>query len=199
MGNREDLLRGTLECLLDKGYAGTTARDITARSGTSLAAIGYHFDSTEQLLHEVIAQGFRKWRGELTTILSQNAGRPPDDLVAAVGDELTRLFKSGRQLFSVFLEALALTDRSDLIQQQASATYREDRAGVASMLRAIRGEPHADDVTLASALLAVVDGLVIQHLISPEDAPSPRAVLELLAPVIRGGANQRRARPKGRR
>ncbi|MEA2498051.1 MAG: hypothetical protein QOH26_456, partial [Actinomycetota bacterium] len=50
MGNREALLEGALEALLDKGYAATTARDIAARSRTSLAAIGYHFGSTEQLL-----------------------------------------------------------------------------------------------------------------------------------------------------
>ncbi|MET1071471.1 MAG: TetR family transcriptional regulator, partial [Umezawaea sp.] len=33
MGNREDLLVGAKRCLLDKGYARTTARDIATEAG----------------------------------------------------------------------------------------------------------------------------------------------------------------------
>src|SRR6185437_10410782 len=50
MGNREDLLEGAKRCLLEKGYRATTARDIAAASGVSLAAIGYHFGSKEALM-----------------------------------------------------------------------------------------------------------------------------------------------------
>lgn len=69
MGNRDALLDGALRCLLDEGYARTTARDIAAASGTSLAAIGYPFRSTEQLLQEAVAEGFRRWRSQFTLVL----------------------------------------------------------------------------------------------------------------------------------
>lgn len=49
MGHREDLLEGAKRCLLEKGYARTTARDIGAASGTNLASIGYHYGSKEAL------------------------------------------------------------------------------------------------------------------------------------------------------
>ena len=52
MGNREDLLAGAKRCLYEKGYASTTARDIATASGTSLAAIGYHFGSKEALMNQ---------------------------------------------------------------------------------------------------------------------------------------------------
>ena len=46
MGNREALLLGAKCCLLEKGLARTTARDIGGAAGVSLAAIGYHFRSS---------------------------------------------------------------------------------------------------------------------------------------------------------
>ena len=184
MGNRDALLEGALTCLLEKGYAATTARDIAGRAGTSLAAIGYHFRSTDQLLHEAIAEGFRRWRNRLTLLLEGRSSDEGTELLAAVGDELTRMFADERSLFTVFLEALALADRSERVRRQAAGAYEDDRAGIASLVRAIRGETRGDEGLVASTLLALVDGLFIQHLISPTDAPSPRAVLDLLAPVV---------------
>ena len=42
--------RGANAVSASRGYARTTARDIAAAAGTSLAAIGYHFGSKEALL-----------------------------------------------------------------------------------------------------------------------------------------------------
>jgi AcrR family transcriptional regulator len=51
MGNREALLSGAKQSLLEKGYDRSTVRDITAAAGgVSMAAIGYHFGSREALL-----------------------------------------------------------------------------------------------------------------------------------------------------
>src|ERR1700748_1108865 len=54
MGNREALLSGSKRCLIEKGYARTTARDIAAASGVSLAAIGYHFGSKDALMNQAV-------------------------------------------------------------------------------------------------------------------------------------------------
>ena len=50
MGNREALLEAAKRCLYTKGYMRTTARDVAATAGVSLAAIGYHYRSLEALL-----------------------------------------------------------------------------------------------------------------------------------------------------
>ena len=76
MSHRDKLLEGAVDCLRDKGYARTTARDLVAASGTNLASIGYHFGSKEALLNEAIAEGFRAWTAEVETATfgSQGAG-----------------------------------------------------------------------------------------------------------------------------
>ena len=197
MGNREALLEGALQSLLDKGYAATTARDIATRAGTSLAAIGYHFRSTEQLLHEAITEGFRQWRAQLAATLDDGAHKSPADLIASLGDELTRLFGQQRALYTVFLEALALAERSEDVRAHAADGYHEDRVAIAALVASVRTSDELD-LPLASVLLAVVDGLFIQHLLSPADAPTPRAALDLLAPLILGPTSGRRPRKAAR-
>ena len=56
MGHKEDLLAGAKQCLREKGYANTTARDIVAASGTNLASIGYHFGSKDALMTQAIIE-----------------------------------------------------------------------------------------------------------------------------------------------
>jgi len=56
MGNREELLVGAKRCLREKGLSRTTARDLSAASGVSLAAIGYHFGSKEALLSQAMIE-----------------------------------------------------------------------------------------------------------------------------------------------
>src|SRR5687768_12943490 len=58
VSHREDLIAGAIKCLQTKGYARTTARDITAASGANLASIGYHFGSKEALLNEALIRIF---------------------------------------------------------------------------------------------------------------------------------------------
>ena len=67
MGNREDLIAGAKRCLIEKGYARTTARDIAAASGVSLAAIGYHFGSKDALMNQAIYEFVGDWATELQT------------------------------------------------------------------------------------------------------------------------------------
>ena len=192
MGNREALVQGARECLLEQGYAAVTARDIAGRAGTSLAAIGYHFGSTQALLHEAIAESFRQWRAELGAVLETDA--PPAEIIAAVGAKLDQLFVEDRELFTVFLEALALARRAPDVGRQAAANYDEDRLAVASLVASVRGAASDEDRTVASLLLAVVDGLFIQQLLDHRRAPKPSAVIALLTPTILGVQGRRKTR-----
>jgi AcrR family transcriptional regulator len=70
MGHREDLLAGAVTCIRENGYAGTTARDIVAASGTNLGSIGYHYGSTAALLNAAVTETMRQFGAELSTALA---------------------------------------------------------------------------------------------------------------------------------
>ena len=188
MGNREDLLRGAAKSLLDVGYARSTAREIAARAGTSLAAIGYHYGSTENLLRAAITEGFREWRAVFASALDE-AEQSGGDALRSIGAALDELFASQRRLFAVFLEAIVLADRDAEVETAVASAVAEDRLAVAALIARTRGRAGDGDALLASMLIAVVDGLFIQHLLD-RDAPPPSAALELFRPLITG----RRAR-----
>ena len=65
MSHREDLLAGAVQCLREKGYAHTTARDIVAASGTNLASIGYHYGSTKALLNAAVLAAMEDFGAEM--------------------------------------------------------------------------------------------------------------------------------------
>ncbi|WP_297779210.1 TetR family transcriptional regulator [Aeromicrobium sp.] len=56
---RERLINAAVEAFAEKGFHGTTTRDIAARAGMSPAAVYVHHDSKESLLFTVSLEGHR--------------------------------------------------------------------------------------------------------------------------------------------
>src|SRR5215217_4173397 len=103
MRNREALVEGAKTCLLEKGYSRTTARDIATAAGVSLAAIGYHFGSTEALLNEALFAAVEEWGTALRAALSPpQSGK--DDRFEAVWASIIASFASHRPLWTTQFE-----------------------------------------------------------------------------------------------
>jgi AcrR family transcriptional regulator len=173
--HRERLLQGAMKCLREKGFARTTARDIAAASYANLGSIGYHFGSTEALLNEAIREGFAEWTAQLGSIAFAEAGATPLERGRASWVALTESFDEHRPLIVAFVEALAQSVRSDELRAQLADIYEESRAEVGRLVEASLGETELGDEqvrAVASFMLAVCDGLLLQWLVDPERAPS---------------------------
>jgi AcrR family transcriptional regulator len=173
--HRDQLVRGALECLREQGYARTTARDIAAKAGSNLGSIGYHFGSKESLLNEAIGHGFAEWTDQLGRIAFSDAGATPLARVRASWRALAETFEQHRPLMVAFVEAIAQAERSDEVRHQLADLYQASRESVgrmvdASLRDAAIGDEHSE--TLASFLIAVCDGLLLQWLVDAERAPS---------------------------
>jgi AcrR family transcriptional regulator len=167
--NREALLEGALRCLQERGYARTTARDIVAASGTNLGAIGYHYGSTERLLNQALVEGFERWFAELTQAAAQ-ASHETEPL-AMIARELASTFDRHRPLVRSLVEAFAQAEQSDEIRAGLIEAYERGRELAGTLLTPqAREGPHSR--VFASLLIAVFDGLLIQWLIDPENAPT---------------------------
>ena len=185
--HRERLLSGALTCLREKGYARTTARDIAAASNSNLGSIGYHFGSKEALLNEAIREGFADWTAQVGEVAFAEAGATPLDRGRASWVALTDTFKEHRPLMVAFVEALAQAERSDELRRQLADIYEEGRAAISGMVAASLEEPAiaASDVrAVASLLIAICDGLMLQWLVDPEHAPSGQELIAGLAAAL---------------
>ena len=57
---RARLLAAAAEAFADRGFHGTTTRDIAAAAGMSPAAVYVHYKSKEQLLHQLSRVGHQR-------------------------------------------------------------------------------------------------------------------------------------------
>ena len=186
MGNREALLGAAKRCLFDKGYANTTARDIATSAGTSLAAIGYHYGSTEALLNAAMIEAMGEWGEQLAVTLAQEA---PDDADDKDADALagferfwTRViesFEGQRRIWAASFELFALVDRVPELRQQLAEANEEARLGLGEIFGGL--DPATDLArtrAVGSFYQALISGIVAQWLIDPERAPTAGEITE---------------------
>ncbi|MEU3457740.1 TetR/AcrR family transcriptional regulator [Micromonospora sp. NPDC006766] len=175
MGNREALLEGAKRCLYEKGYARTTARDIATAAGTSLAAIGYHYRSTEALLNAALFQVMQQWGDEMSKALATDdlADAGPLERFEAAWTRIIESFQAHRSLWSMQLEVVAQSQHQPEVREQLAAGLAEARLGLAELFDA-SPTPASPAVNTAVGAFhqALLTGVLTQWLIDPEQAPS---------------------------
>jgi AcrR family transcriptional regulator len=188
ISHREQLLEGALLCLQTKGYARTTARDIAAAAGANLASIGYHFGSKENLLNEAVAQTCDEWTEAIGKAAFDTPDAGPLERVALSWEAMIGSFEERRPLLVAFVEAMAQAERSDELRERMALLYRGLRDAVGDMVRSSLGENAkelgADPRVVASYLIAVCDGLVLQWLLDPEDTPDADQLIAALGAAL---------------
>ena len=188
MGHKEALLQGARKCLEEKGYARTTARDIVAASDTNLASIGYHFGSKEALLNAAIAQAFEEWTERVEEISQSPENVSPLDQMAAGWIATLDSFEEHRALLVAFVESIAQAERSPELRAQLADHYQRCREQIGAIVTASLGpdseKAGVDAGTIASFIMAVVDGLVLQWLIDPERTPDGQELVAGLGSAL---------------
>jgi AcrR family transcriptional regulator len=113
MGNREDLLAGARKAILERGVAKTTARDIAAAAGVSLAAIGYHFGSKERLVTEALSEALGTDVGDsMDALIRETAGSAPLHSLVHLWDGMPAIFEQNREAMLASMENLLRVARS---------------------------------------------------------------------------------------
>jgi AcrR family transcriptional regulator len=191
VSHRERLIEGALHCLQTKGYAKTTARDIAAAAGANLASISYHFGSKEALLNEALLRVSKQWTGQLGAQALAGQHADPRAQMATAYDATIQAFTESpahRTLFTSVMEAIAQTGSSPELREQLAGYYDEMRSIVAQLVRTSletdAGRCRADPDAIASFLIAVYDGFVIQTVLDPQRVPDARRLIDSLTTAL---------------
>jgi AcrR family transcriptional regulator len=176
MGNREDLIAGAKRCLLEKGYAATTARDIAAASGVSLAAIGYHFGSKDALMNQAVFESIGDWADELQRGMDADEvldGAPLRRLEAAVDRTLNSFGGAGRGLWAAQLELLGLADHNDELRAFLAGVQDLAGQGIAGLFLGIDTDADPEASRLAGFVMhSLFIGLMAKYFLDPKKAPT---------------------------
>ena len=187
MSHRELLLDAARRLVKERGYSRVSARDLVAASGTNLGSIGYHFGSKEALLQEAVGQLFDEWTEHLGRVALADEAMAPLDRVITTWRTMLDEFPAIRALFLADLEAIAASEHSPALRTLVADHYAASRRAVAEMVRqALPGaeQQGVDAEAVGAFLLAVADGLMLQHLIDPERAPSAERLDEALGAAL---------------
>jgi AcrR family transcriptional regulator len=186
MGNREDLLAGAKRCLYEKGYARTTARDIAAAAGTSLAAIGYHYKSTEALLNQALYEAVGDMGEKMAAALRDSTAvgdpeGPPLQRFEVIWRSIIDSFQENRPVYAASLEIFGQMERMPELRAAFGDGIEETRGWWAKTLHDV--DVREDEKTgraLGSFYQALMSGVMIQWLIDPDRAPSAGDLVEAL-------------------
>src|SRR5215467_2759388 len=182
MGNREALLAGAKRCLIEKGYARTTARDIAAASGVSLAAIGYHFGSKEALMNQAIYEFVGEWGDELERTLSAEGG-PDGEPLKRFESIMERTIESfggpARGMWAAQLELMGPMEHNEELRTFLAGVQRVAAGGLAELFLGIDAaqDPEAAR-TAGSVLHALLIGIIVKWFMDPEQALSAQELAE---------------------
>jgi len=186
MGHREDLLEGAKRCLLEKGFARTTARDIVKESGTNLASIGYHYGSKDALL----AQAYVSLVDDMSFEWGDRLEGAPGSLerFREVWSNVVASLREPGSMWRLSGEIMAMGDQLPEARDQLALAQREGGRGLVSLLMGVPEEEVSDETadTLGSFYMVVMSGLIMQWTFDPKTAPDADRLTEGLRQLLEG-------------
>ncbi len=118
-GSRRDaLLAAAARLFREKGYERTTVRDIAREVGLQSGSLFYHFQSKEDMLVAVMAEGIERLLRSAREAVDQ-AGPPRDRLAALVRGHLKTLLEGGLDAIAVLLyewRSLSAASRRQIVK-----------------------------------------------------------------------------------
>ncbi|WP_016696935.1 TetR/AcrR family transcriptional regulator [Actinoalloteichus spitiensis] len=183
MNQRDALLTGAKRCLIDKGYSGTTARDIAAASGAHLGSIGYHFGSKDRLMNLAALELTSEWGDALEVAVRAVGGDTPHQRLTALVTHLLQRLPDSRDLQVAGLQAMAHAQIDPEFRAQLAQRLVGARCELAAV---VLGIPEvtpgsAEEQGTGTLVYSLITGLVAQALVDPATVRDPHALAAALA------------------
>jgi AcrR family transcriptional regulator len=180
VGNREALIDGAKRCLSEKGYTRTTARDIATASGVSLAAIGYHFGSKENLLQAALFEAMTEWGEDLQRSFATeiHPDASPAERFEARWRRVIDSFERHRPFWLMQFELVLQVDRAPELRKMLADGVEAGRRGLAELFDS---EPE-----MGAFHQVMLSGVLMQWLIDPATAPTAADLTASLRTISAG-------------
>lgn len=166
---RRQLIEATARSLARHGLDGTTVRVVAAEAGVSPGLVRHHFAG----MHDLIAETYR-WSGKefdkaIRQALSEAPDHPEAQLRAFVDASFTTPILN-TDLLAVWLTFWSLTRTDPVIHEIHHKVYAEYRKMLQRYISGMVEERKlgTDPRMAAIALIALLDGLWLEHCLDPE-------------------------------
>lgn len=174
MGHREDLLEGAKRCLVERGYSRTTARDIVEASNTNLGSIGYHYGTKDKLLLQAMVELSGDLAEKMITVDTGTDAEDAEERLHTFWSGMIDSFRRDRALWKANLEVLTQTLHDDELRGRLADTQESARVGLGQAFAATGGDAGG---AAGAIQFALITGVMTQHLIDPDRAPTADDVI----------------------
>jgi AcrR family transcriptional regulator len=170
---RAALLESVSRVFVARGFDAASIEEISEGAGYSRGAFYANFTSKEECFMELLEQRSSRHLGEIAAAFTN--GDAPGERLEAGGTFLDEHLRREREWCRLYMEAWSLASRHPELRRRFADQYAAWRHGVAQTIReqsadANRLDDRRADV-IASALVALFEGYMLQDLIDPEALP----------------------------
>lgn len=166
----QTILQAVRTVLGQKGYAGTTIKQVAAEAGVSRGLLHYYFKNKEEMVARVARQTVEDSARLAESIFGQC--RPGDDLAAVLVGGFRQMVQASPDFYNVFFESWAVARQSEMVYRELGTLYQEFRLAILRGLEDVvtRGviSPAIPLAGLAAVLTSLFDGLGLQLMTEPE-------------------------------
>ncbi len=189
MSQREDLIAGAKQCIAEKGYFHTTARDIAAASGANLASISYHFGSKDTLMNTAVLEVVDEWGTTVESSVRAAHGGTPAQRMRTFVDVFRTAVQHDRELQFASIQAYAQAQFDEEFRESLATASLRGRRELAALVLDVDPEKVETDTSqkLGALTHALSIGIVVQYLLDPDSAPTGDQILEAFAMVAGDG------------
>lgn len=163
--NRQRILDAAARLIRERGIDNTTLADIAEAAGISKGTLYYYYSTKGDLIFDIAERHMNNMTGRIFRWLeSSGTDQPARTVFRMVIDTVTHSRSRGQM--HLYLVQEALTENRDL-RRRFVEEYKRWRSIIEQGLARVYGE-QADYAVTARALLATLDGLILQRLIGVE-------------------------------
>jgi len=181
---RARLLKAAGTVFAERGYDGASLDDVAVAAGLTKGAVYSSFASKEELFYALMRERIRERLELVTKAVERQAS--VRDITRDAGSALAELISSQAEWHLLFIEFWARAVRDPDLRDEFARERRSARELIASLLQEQAAEANvelpAPAEQLAVAVLALANGIAIEHIADPGtvDASTFGVILGLL-------------------
>ena len=181
---RARLLDAAEQVFLRGGLQGSSVEEIAAEAGFTRGAFYSNFKSKEELFVELLQDRVYRQYAAIAVEAQAQPGSPRERLRWGI-ERLKAPYEKedGRWLFRLWLECLTLATRDEEFRRLAATFWSGNRELIAEQTKEVfeevGREPPVPPKQIATAMIALDIGLVVQHVVDPDQVS-----LDLYVPLF---------------
>ncbi|MEO5682904.1 MAG: TetR family transcriptional regulator [Chitinophagaceae bacterium] len=116
------IINNALELFAEKGFEGTSIRDLAAKAGVNVAMVNYYFGSKEKLFESLVEERATYTRGVLDEIVNNNSYNDIEKIDRIIDSYINKWF-TNRKFHRVLHREIMLNQRETLQQAIVDILY----------------------------------------------------------------------------